>query len=138
MRIIYQASLDVDSTANEHSVTDGFLTLVPEFARLEPVQARENTHQRIDFLSILGNQTLQATHCAVDIRGLDNATDSQLKIDIEGSIDGLSWEQISQQTGFAFVTAFDVTSYAMIRARTTTAAASGTQAQISFMLTRTP
>lgn|GEM_PF-4843462 len=137
-RIIYKADIDTNSTVSEHSHTDSFLSLVPQNARLQPLIVGENTEQDIEYISILGPNALQATKCAVQISGKDNSTDSQLRIDIQGSIDGLVWEQISQVSGYAITSTFDVTGYAMIRAKTTTAASAGTQATVSFMMTRTP
>lgn len=138
MRIVYKTSLDIDSTTSEHTVTYAIPTLVPQSARLDTVNMREVTSQVVDYESLLGEGSLQATHCAVQISGLDNQTDAQLKVDIQGTIDGLNWTQISQQTGFVTTAAFAVNGYAMIRAKTTTAAASGTQAEVTFMLTRNP
>ena len=138
MRIIYKADIEVNSTTSEHSRTDPFLTLVPQNARLQPLIVGETTEEEVNYINIFGPNALQATKCAVQITGKDNATDAQLRIDIQGSIDGLVWTQISQQTGYTTVAPFDVTGYAMIRAKTTTAASAGTQATVSFMMTRTP
>jgi hypothetical protein len=138
MRIIYQASIATNSTQDEHAETDHFPTLVPASARIPVVYAGQNTAQDVDFASILGPGALQATHCTVQITGKDAQTDAQLRIDIEKSIDGLKWTQVSQQTGFTTTAAFAVNNAAYLRARTTTVASAGTQAFVTFMFTRTP
>lgn len=138
MRIVYRATIATNSTQSEHAETDPLPALVPQFARFSMIDVGQNQSSEIDIQSILGGNALQATHCTVQISGKDAQTDAQLKIDIERSVDGINWVQVSQQTGFATTAAFSVNDAAFLRARTTTVASAGTQAFVTFMFTRTP
>lgn len=139
MFVTYEALLEVDSVGSEHSMTIPVPAIVPQSpSRLKPYKLGEEMSQSVEYESLLQAPYLQANWCAVSVTSLDSGADVQLKVDIEYSIDRVTWTQQSQLTGYTVLAPFDCKGKVWIRARTTTAAATGSLARVTFHFSRTP
>lgn len=85
----------------------------------------------------------QANHASVQVTLEDAASDANLVVTVEKSIDKLQWVSQGTTSSFAsaqtsIITPIDSSDFGWIRARVTTGAASATRALVTFILTRTP